>query len=126
MSKILVVDDAEDTRYLVTRLLHFGGYATDMAGDGLDALARIEASPPDLVLLDMMMPRMNGLEMLEVLRQDPRFRNMPVVLYTAVADRRWIDEAQRLGVADVIVKGSVDGKGLIERIAKGLLPAEMN
>jgi CheY-like chemotaxis protein len=120
MSKILVVDDAEDARFLLTRLLHLGGFATDMAEDGLDALAHIEASPPDLILLDMMMPRMNGLQMLGTLRQDPRWRDLPVVLYTAVSDNRWLDEAERLGVQDVIVKGSVDGDHLLERIARGL------
>jgi CheY-like chemotaxis protein len=120
MSKILVVDDAEDARFLVSRLLHLGGFTTDMAEDGLDALAHIEASPPDLILLDMMMPRMNGVQMLGVLRQDPRWRDLPVLVYTAVADARWIDEAKRLGVQDVIVKGSVDGEGLLDRIVRGL------
>ena len=118
MLKILVVDDADDIRFLLTRLLRHGGFATDAAADGLDGLACIEASPPDLVLLDVMMPRMNGVEMLDVLRKHPRFSNMPVVLYTAMADGALIHRARQLGIQDVILKGAVDGIELLERLGQ--------
>ena len=118
MPKILVVDDADGVRFLLTRLLRVGGFTTDSAEDGVDAMAHIEASPPDLVLLDVMMPRMNGVEMLDVLRQDPRWRDLPVVLYTAMADGPLIARAQDLGIQDLIRKGTIDGMELLERLGK--------
>jgi CheY-like chemotaxis protein len=126
MPKILVVDDAEDARFLLTRLLRVGGFTTDVAEDGAVALERIALAPPDLVLLDVMMPRMNGIEMLAVLRKDPRWHDLPVVLYTAMSDGRLIADAERLGIQDMIVKGSVDGETLLERIARRFPPGEMH
>jgi CheY-like chemotaxis protein len=123
MHKILVVEDAEDVRYFLTRLLRFGGFATDAAEDGRAALARLELALPDLVLLDLMMPVMNGLEMLTALRGDPRWQHLPVVLYTAMADEGLLNDAEKLGIQDVIFKGSVDGSELLDRLAARFPPA---
>lgn len=121
MHKVLVVDDTRDTRVVLARLLRLGGYQSTTAEDGPHALRSIEADRPDLVLLDLMMPDMNGIEVLEYLRQDPRFRTLPVVLFTAVSDGELIQTAARLGISDLILKGAVNGGHLLERIAR-LLP----
>src|SRR5438270_83645 len=98
MWKVLVVDDADDVRFLLARLLRLGGYATATAADGLAGLAELDRARPDLVVLDLMMPRMNGVDMLTTLREDPRYQGMPVLLYTAVSSGKMIEECERLGI----------------------------
>jgi CheY-like chemotaxis protein len=120
MRKILVVDDTEDARDVLARLLRLGGFSTVTAEDGYEALKALEMDNPDLVLLDLMMPRMNGVELLETMRQDPRWKNVPVMLLTAVSDGPLITDAARLGVQDFILKGAVSGLSLLERVARTL------
>jgi CheY-like chemotaxis protein len=118
MPKILIVDDADDVRYLLARLLRLGGYLTASAEDGLAGLAEIERARPDLIVLDLMMPRMNGVDMLAVLREDVRFGRIPVLVYTAVSSGKMIDECERLGIEGRIVKGSTESTSILERIEK--------
>ena len=120
MHKILVVDDTEDARDVLARLLRLGGFSTITAEDGIEAMKALEMDHPDLVLLDLMMPRMNGVQLLETMRQDPRWQKLPVVLLTAVSDGPLIADAARLGVQDFILKGAVSGLSLLERVAKSL------
>jgi CheY-like chemotaxis protein len=122
MHKVLVVDDTKDARVVLARLLRLGGYQPVLADDGPAALQSIESERPDLVLLDLMMPDMNGVEVLENLRQDPRYKSLPVILFTAVSDGELIQTASKLGIQDLILKGAVNGFSLLERIGR-LLPA---
>src|SRR5438105_2231961 len=120
MAKILVVDDTEDARDVLSRLLRMGGFCTVTAADGVAAIKSLEKDHPDLVLLDLMMPRMNGVQVLETMRQDPRWRNIPVMLLTALSEGDLVKEAARLGISDFILKGAISGLGLIERVSRNL------
>ena len=115
---VLVVDDVDDARDLVSRLLERAGYVAVTAEDGEAALVAIDAANPDLVLLDLTMPGLDGLEVLRRLREDPRHRALPVVMYTAVGDLRTVAEARRLGAADYLVKGTVGVADLIACVAR--------
>src|SRR5260370_134208 len=84
---ILVVDDLKPNRQLLLAHLAETECALLEAGDGLEALELIHASEPDLVLLDISMPRMDGLALCRILKADPRLRLIPVVLLTAQIDR---------------------------------------
>ena len=84
--RILVVDDSADNLFLLQAVLESSGYKVELAEDGSSALDKIFASPPDLVLLDMMMPQMNGFEVTQRLRQDDRLCSLPVVLITAYGE----------------------------------------
>jgi CheY-like chemotaxis protein len=83
MKRILVVDDDPATREVVQELLESFDYAVASAGDGVEALELIRREPPDILLLDLRMPRMNGREVLEALRADPRGSRIPVVILSA-------------------------------------------
>ncbi len=83
---ILVVDDEEDTRELLRALLESEGYAVTTAADGEAALARVQETRPDLILLDIMMPEMDGLEVCDHLRFDPATRDVPIIFLTAKQD----------------------------------------
>ena len=85
-ANVLVVDDIEDNRELLKRRLEKQGHVVATAEDGKKALAMIEASPPDLVLLDIMMPEMDGFAVLERLKASAATRDIPVIVISALDD----------------------------------------
>ncbi|MBD2362756.1 MULTISPECIES: response regulator transcription factor [unclassified Anabaena] len=80
---ILVVDDDVGTRLSISDYLELSGYAVITANDGQEALAMVEEYQPDLIVTDIVMPRMNGYELVRRVRQKPKFRLLPVILLTA-------------------------------------------
>lgn len=85
MKHILAVDDEINIRRLVEVNLQRAGYRVSKASDGVEALASIEAERPDLVVLDVMMPHMDGFEVLKRLKMDPGTAGLPVIMLTAKA-----------------------------------------
>src|SRR4051794_16882841 len=82
MRRILIVDDNEDTRMMLGNFLSLAGHETVFAANGWEALLTLEHTPVDLILLDLMMPGMDGQTFLRILRQGQRNRNLPVVIVT--------------------------------------------
>jgi CheY-like chemotaxis protein len=103
-NSILVVDDEELNRNLLSRHLERQGYTVATAGDGAQALRCMRVERYDLVLLDLQMPVLDGFGVLEQLRQDEKLRETPVIMLTAVADRDAVMTCLTLGAADYIVK----------------------
>jgi len=83
--RILVVDDEPDFCAIVQGNLEKEGYAVEVAYDGVDGLARVRANPPDAIVLDVMMPEMDGYAVCKELKADPQLKEIPVVMLTAVA-----------------------------------------
>lgn len=111
---ILVVDDIEDNLFLLQSILTEEGYEVDTAKNGKSALAKIEASPPDLVLMDAMMPGMNGYEVTRRIRHNKKLPFIPVLMITASEDAS-AAQGLELGANDFIRK-PVDYDELIARI----------
>ena len=111
--RILVIDDEPMVREAVGRMLVAEGYSVDQATDGAAALALLDADPPDVILLDLMMPGMNGRQFLTVLRDDRR-SDVPVVVMTAV--HGLAQRAVDLGATDVVEK-PFDLDELLNKIA---------
>ncbi|MBK5295598.1 MAG: response regulator, partial [Vicinamibacteria bacterium] len=86
MGTVLVVDDIAGNARLLESLLAPDGHAVRTAGDGAEALRLVRAEPPDLVLMDVMMPHVDGLEACQAIKQDPSTRLIPVVLITSLDD----------------------------------------
>ncbi|MDP2156874.1 MAG: response regulator, partial [Nitrospirota bacterium] len=82
--KILVVDDEEQNVKLLSSLLKAEGYETEAASNGREAVEKVKLSPPDLVLMDIMMPDMDGYEACSLIKNDPESVNIPVVIVTAL------------------------------------------
>jgi len=101
---VLVVDDDADTRRIVSTLLLARGYQVRLAGDGRAAIESIREQRPDLVLLDIMMPGLDGIQVLEVIRADPRTTSLPVILLTAKSGDPDILEGYHLGAQYYVTK----------------------
>jgi len=102
--KILVVDDEPQFRLLVQKRLQANGYDVVQAVDGADGLEKARTEKPDLILLDIMMPHMNGVEVLKVLKSEDTTRDIPVVMLTAKGETDLILDAQEIGAADYFIK----------------------
>lgn len=102
--RILLVDDQPASLRVVTRLLERQGHEVITAASGEDALAQCLAQAPDLILLDMMMPGMDGFELLQKIRQNPKLAAIPAVFLTAAQDRELLLRAFESGVVDYVTK----------------------
>ncbi len=102
---ILVVDDNEDNRYLLARRLRRLGYETVLtAEDGVEAITMLSERPVDLMLLDVMMPRMNGHQVLEQLKANPASREIRVIMISAVDELESVVRGIELGADDYLLK----------------------
>lgn len=102
--RVLIVDDNEVNRDLLVRRLKRQGYDVLVASNGFEALELMRSTPLDLVLLDIMMPQMNGYQVLETLKADPALRYIPVIMISAVNDIESIVRCIELGAEDYLSK----------------------
>jgi two-component system, OmpR family, alkaline phosphatase synthesis response regulator PhoP len=84
--RILVVDDEPDFASIVQENLKKEGFEVEVAYDGVEGLEKVKANPPDAIVLDVMMPEMDGYELCAELKSDEQYQSIPIVLLTAVAD----------------------------------------
>ena len=118
MSTVLVVDDMPIFRDPIAASLRLAGFETLCAADGAAALALARVRRPDVVLLDVSMPVMDGFAFLRDLRRDPRLADVPVILLTAASDRKFVTEAGRMGVKDYLLKSRFSLVDLLARVRK--------
>lgn len=103
-ASVLVVDDNEANRDLLRRRLKRQGYRVTVAEDGFHALELMQAQPFDLVLLDIMMPRMNGYQVLEQVKANPELRDIPILVISALDDLDSVVKCIELGAEDYLPK----------------------
>ena len=102
--KVLVVEDDIDNRRIVVKVLSVEGYHVMEAADGVEALARVREEAPDLILMDLALPNMDGWEATRQLKADPATRSIPVVALTAFAMRGDEELARAAGCDDYLPK----------------------
>ncbi|MER3545332.1 MAG: hypothetical protein C4311_12215 [Chloroflexota bacterium] len=121
---ILVVDDETDMLNLLRLILHRGGWQVVTAASGSEALQLADRHPPDLILLDIMMPGLNGHEVCARLRQDARFKQTPILALTAQAHLEEQIRAHLAGIDEYIVKPVAPAE-LLERVRAHLHPTSI-
>jgi DNA-binding response OmpR family regulator len=104
LATVLLAEDDADIQLLVTFKLTREGYQVRAFGDGLSAMADAREHPPDLAILDIMMPGMSGLEVCRELRKNPATANIPIILLTALAQEADISAGYAAGADDYVVK----------------------
>ncbi|MDR1636678.1 MAG: response regulator [Treponema sp.] len=102
--KILIVDDEQLNLEFFEVMLSKLGFVVEKANDGLEALDKVKHFYPDLILLDNIMPRMSGWEVTKTLKNDPKHRDIPIVMFSALDDVKDKLEGYELGVEDYITK----------------------
>lgn len=122
MAKILAVDDDPVILRLLEVNLGMEGHDVDTAGDGEEALERLAAFKPDLVLLDIMMPKKDGWEVCQEIKADPVFSDVPVVFLSARARGADIDRGTELGAAAYVTK-PFDPVDLVDLVNELVAPA---
>jgi CheY-like chemotaxis protein len=120
MATVLIVDDDADNREILSRLLVRDGHAVSCAADGKQAIDLLTANDPALVLLDIRMPSMDGIEFLKVIRSYRRWQKLPVIVLSGLPDDDR-ERAARYGVRHVLQKGSLDFAGM-----RGLIRNELS
>ena len=121
MAKILIVDDNGQIRNMYSQVLSVRGYQVAVAGDGLEAVAKIGSEMPDLILLDVMMPKLSGMKVLEAVRANAKTKSIPVVMFTNLANEADAKRAKELGVSKYLIKSDVDPTqlaGLVDEMVR--------
>ncbi|KKU86797.1 MAG: hypothetical protein A2667_02585 [Candidatus Wildermuthbacteria bacterium RIFCSPHIGHO2_01_FULL_47_27] len=116
--KILIIEDEKILRELLSAKLLREGYDVETAKDGAEGLRVTQEVRPDLVLLDIFMPKLSGFEVLEILRNDVQLRNIPVIVISNSGQPSELEQAKDLGAIDVLIKTAFDPQEVIDKIAR--------
>ena len=123
MSTVLIIDDDELMEHLYVRAFTFGDFTVSVAHDGEEGVAEAIRITPDVILLDIMMPKLNGLQALEQLKQNPVTKKIPVIMLTNISSGT-IEAAQKavdMGAERYIVKSDYDPADVVTMTRKVLL-----
>jgi CheY-like chemotaxis protein len=121
MPVILVIDDTALARESVARLLEHEGFETVRACNGKEGYATLYRQTPDLILLDLMMPEMDGITFLRMVRHSPLWEHLPVIVLTGVNDDdRLIARARELRIDDLIPKATFGFEDLLVRVKRAI------
>ena len=110
MAKVLIVEDDPLMSRMYQKIFTFEGYEVEMAGDGEEGLEKAKTVKPTIMLLDVMMPKMNGLQVLEKLKLDPETKTIPVIMLTNLAGQQDAETAMTKGAIKYIVKSEYEPK----------------
>ncbi len=120
MKTLLFVEDDELMIRFFGRLFRLNDYSVVMSPNGEDGLSKARELKPDLIFLDIMMPKMNGIEVLTELRSDPETKDLRVIMLTNLGETSVMGKAKELGVADYLIKSDISEKDLLSIVKKYL------
>lgn len=116
MAKILIVEDDPLMQRMYQKAFSFDGYEVVVAGDGVEGIDKARTEKPTAVLLDVMMPKMNGLDALAKIKSDPDLKKLPVIMLTNLAGSADADKALELGAVKYIVKSEQEPKEVVKMV----------
>lgn len=122
MDRILLVDDDEALRQLYSAELITKGYQVVMASDGDEGLEKAKAEKPNLILLDIMMPKTDGIAALTKIKQETELKDIPVLMLTNFGQENLVKQAFDLGAADYLLKYKVTPAEMSEKVDQTLHP----
>ena len=124
MSKILIVEDDKFLRELIVRKLSKENFETIEALDGETAIPLLKEQKPDLVLLDLILPGMDGFEILSKIKADSSIANIPVIILSNLGQREDVEKGMKLGAVDYLVKAHFTPNEIIEKAKEALAKAK--
>lgn len=116
MARILIVEDDPLISRMYQSVFKFDDYDVEIARDGVEGLAAIKKQTPTIVLLDVMMPRMSGIELLEKIKTDPATKGIPVIVLTNLSDVADAEKALELGAVKFIVKSENKPRQVLSQV----------
>jgi len=117
-NKILLIEDSKVIQQMYRSKLTIEQFTVITADNGMEAIKILSQEIPDLILLDLMMPVMDGFKVLQVIKTDPRLSNIPVLVFSARGQPEEVEKAMNLGAAGYIVKATTKPNEVIEQIRK--------
>lgn len=114
--KILIIEDDKFLRELIARKLEREGYETAEAVDGEDGFKKIKTDKPDLVLLDLILPGIDGFEVLSKMKEDISLAQTPVIILSNLGQKEDVDRGLKLGAADYLIKAHFTPGEIIEKV----------
>jgi len=118
MKKILLIEDEEIMIDLLQKKLINEGYETSVARDGEKGLKAVKKIKPDLILLDIIMPKMGGLEVMEEIAKDKELKKIPIIVVSNSGQPVELDRAQKLGAKDWLIKTEFDPQEVIDKVVR--------
>ncbi len=116
--KILIIEDEEILTDLLEKKLTQVGYDVSVASDGVEGMERVKKSSPDLILLDIVMPRMGGFEVMKELQKDEDLAKIPIIIISNSGQPVELDLAQKLGAKDWLIKTDFDPQEVLDKVVK--------
>mgnify|MGYP001195933406 FL=1 len=114
--KVLIIEDDKFLRELLGKKLTSAGYEVVLAVDGEEGLEKLKKEKPDVVLLDLMLPGINGFEVLENRQKDPEINNIPVIILSNLGQKEDIEKGLRLGAKDFLVKAHFTPQEIVNKL----------
>jgi len=124
MSKVLIVDDDVTLRDMYAERLKAEGFEVDTAGNGAEGIEKAKSAKPDVILMDVMMPQVNGFNALEKIKQDADIKDIPVIMLTALIQAENKTRGLQAGAAGYIVKSETMPGEVIKKINAVLAKAK--
>lgn len=118
--KILIIEDDPLISKMYAEKLARDGFQTEIAGNGTDGLKKLKASPPDLVILDIMMPQMSGIEVIDEMKKDTQLENIPIIVLSNLSESPDIEKAKKRGIKEYLVKSDLDPEDVSNTVKKYL------
>jgi CheY-like chemotaxis protein len=118
--KVLLVDDTEFYQRAYKNKLMPEGYLVTTASNGVEALKCLTQEKPDIILLDLMMPIMDGFKVLQAVKADERLKDIPVIIFSAKGASEEIEQAIKLGACDFLIKATTTPNKVLEKIKQVL------
>ncbi len=116
MAKILITEDDLLMSRMYQKIFTFEGYEVVIAADGEEGLEKARTEKPTMILLDVMMPKLNGLQVLEKLKMDPELKSIPVIMLTNLAGQQDAEAAMSKGAVKYIVKSEYEPKQIVTMV----------
>jgi DNA-binding response OmpR family regulator len=122
---VLLVEDQDGFRRIYQDVLNADGYFVLTATDGEEGLAMVKEKKPDLVLLDLGLPKIDGFEVLRRIREDPETKKIPVIIFSVMGEQKDIQKALEMGANDYTVKGFYTPRQILSKIKSVMTKADM-
>lgn len=115
MPKVLIIEDDPPYRKIYKKKFEISGYTVEIAENGIDGLQKMRSFQPDIVFVDLMMPRMDGFQVLDAAKADPSIQNIPMAVLTNLSSPDATQKALERGVAAVLVKSDTEPWMIVEK-----------